>query len=74
MKKPILLKIRQFLALGGVVIIALLYLATLVFAFIDKTQSKSMLTASIFATFFVAFVIYAFNMAIKMVKPKEDEK
>jgi hypothetical protein len=30
--------------------------------------------ASIFATFFVAFVVYAFNMAIKMVKPDDNEK
>ena len=74
MKKEKLMKIRQILALVGVGIIFLLYLATLVCAFIDRSQSKSMLLASIFATFFVAFVVYAFNMAIKIVKPDDNEK
>ena len=73
MKKPVLMKIRQIAALIGVIVIVLLYLSTLVFAFIDQSQSKSLMMASIFATFFVAFVLYALSVAIKMVK-KDDNK
>lgn len=73
MKKPILLKIRQIMALIGVIVIVLLYLSTLIFAFIDQSQSKSLMTASIFATFFVAFVLYALSLALKMVKGDDDK-
>lgn len=73
MKKPVLMKIRQIAALIGVIVIVLLYLSTLVFAFIDQSQSKSLMMASIFATFFVAFVLYALSVALKMVK-KDDNK
>ena len=73
MKKPILLKIRQIMALIGVIVIVLLYLSTLIFAFIDQSQSKSLMTASIFATFFVFFVLYALSLALKMVKGDDDK-
>lgn len=59
--------------MAGVVIILLLYLSTLVFAFIDKSQSKSLLMASMFATFFIAFVLYALSIAIKMVKHDDSD-
>lgn len=73
MKKSVLMKIRQIMALIGVIVIVLLYLSTLVFAFIDKSQSKSLMMASIFATFFVAFVLYALSLALKMIKKDETD-
>lgn len=72
MKKNKLMKVRQILAMAGVVIIALLYVATLVCAFIDRSQSKSLLMASLFVTFFVAFVLYAFTLLLKL-GHKDDE-
>ena len=68
MKKSLLMKIRQVMALIGAAVIILLYLATLVCAFIDQSQSKSLLMASLFSTFFVAFVLYAMSIVIKMIK------
>ncbi len=72
MKKNNLSTARRFLAMVGIILIVLMYLATLLFAIIDPTQSKSWLMASIFTTFFVAFVLYAFNMLLKMIQDKKD--
>ena len=77
MKKEKLSTVRRVLAMAGIVLIVLMYLATLIFAFVDPTQSKSWLMASIFTTFFVAFILYAFNMLLKMIQDKkgaEDEE
>ena len=74
MKKEKLSTVRRVLAMAGIVLIVLMYLATLVFAFIDPTQSKSWLLASIFTTFFVAFILYAFNLLLKMLQDKKDAK
>ncbi|MBQ4563336.1 MAG: hypothetical protein IJA58_02515 [Lachnospiraceae bacterium] len=74
MKKEKLSTVRRVLAMAGIVLIVLMYLATLVFAFIDPTQSKSWLMASIFTTFFVAFILYAFNLLLKMLQDKKDAK
>lgn len=74
MKKDKLMKLRQILALAGIVIIALLYLATLVCAFIDQSQSKSLLLASLFSTFFVAFVLYAFTLLMKLGHKEDNEE
>lgn len=73
MKKTILLKIRQILALVGAIVILLLYASTLVFAFIDRSQTRPLLMASLFATFFVAFVLYAMSLMIRLIQ-KSDSK
>lgn len=65
---------RRILAMIGIILIVLMYLATLVFAFIDPTQSKSWLAASVFTTFFVAFVLYAFNLLLKMIQDKNSKE
>lgn len=68
--------IRRVLAFAGIALIVLMYLATLVMAIIDPTQSHSWLMASLFTTFFVAFILYAFNLLLKMIQDKKgtDEK
>ncbi|MBQ6874797.1 MAG: hypothetical protein IJN46_01005 [Lachnospiraceae bacterium] len=74
MKKDKITTFRRILAMIGIVLIVLMYLATLIFAFIDPTQSKSWLAASIFTTFFVAFVLYAFNLLLKMIQDKNSKE
>lgn len=74
MKKEKITTFRRILAMFGIALIVLMYLATLVFAFIDPTQSKSWLMASVFATFFVAFVLYAFNLLLKMLQDKSSNE
>ncbi len=71
MKPNKIMTVRRVLAMAGIVLIVLMYLATLVFAFIDPTQTRSWLMASIFTTFFVAFVLYAFNLLLKMIQDKK---
>lgn len=67
MKNPSRLeKIRRALALTGAIFLLLLYLAALVAAFIDKSQSRSLLMAAIFATFFFAFILYAASILLKL--------
>lgn len=72
MKQHKLSTARRVLAMVGIALIVLMYLATLIFAIVDPTQSKSWLMASIFTTFFVAFVLYAFNMLLKMIQDRKD--
>jgi Na+/melibiose symporter-like transporter len=74
MKKNKITTFRRILAIIGIALIVLMYLATLVFAFIDPTQSKSWLAASVFTTFFVAFVLYAFNLLLKMIQDKNGKE
>lgn len=74
MKKNKITTFRRILAMIGIILIVLMYLATLVFAFIDPTQSKSWLAASVFTTFFVAFVLYAFNLLLKMIQDKNSKE
>lgn len=74
MKKNKITTFRRILAMIGIALIVLMYLATLVFAFIDPTQSKSWLAASVFTTFFVAFVLYAFNLLLKMIQDKNGKE
>jgi len=74
MKKDKITTFRRILAMIGIVLIVLMYLASLIFAFIDPTQSKSWLAASIFTTFFVAFVLYAFNLLLKMIQDKNSKE
>lgn len=74
MKKDKITTFRRILAMLGIALIVLMYLATLVFAFIDPTQSKSWLAASVFTTFFVAFVLYAFNLLLKMIQDKNSKE
>ena len=74
MKKDKISTVRRVLAMIGIILIVLMYLSTLVFAFIDPTQSKSWLAASIFTTFFVAFVLYAFNLLLKMIQDKNSKE
>ena len=74
MKKNTLSKIQRVLALIGAAVIVLLYLSTLVFAFIDKSQSRSLLMASIFTTFFMAFVLYALSLLLKLTRKDNDKE
>ena len=74
MKKDKITTFRRILAMIGIALIVLMYLATLVFAFIDPTQSKSWLMVSVFTTFFVAFVLYAFNLLLKMIQDKNNKE
>lgn len=67
-------KIKRILALIGVVLLAGLYLITLVLAFIDPTATKEWLRTSISATLVIPVLLYAYIMVYKLLKKKDEEE
>ena len=61
-------KCKRILALIGVVLLVGMYLLTLVFAFIDPTEGKNWLKASIVCTIFIPVFIYACIMLARYLK------
>ena len=61
-------KCKRILALIGVVLLVGMYLLTLVFAFIDPTEGKNWLKASIVCTIFIPVFIYACIMLSRYLK------
>ena len=61
-------KLQRRLALGGAVLLVLLYLSTLVFALIDHPLTPNFLMASVFLTVAVPVSIYGFILITRMVK------
>jgi len=61
-------KTKRILALTGAVLLALLYLITLVLAFVDPTAGKAWLKASISATLIIPILLYAYILVYKYLK------
>ena len=61
-------KLKRILALMGVVLLVGMYLLTLIFAFIDPTEGKIWLKASIVCTIFIPVFIYACIMLARYLK------
>ncbi|MEY8337093.1 hypothetical protein AALB16_03555 [Lachnospiraceae bacterium 62-35] len=59
------MSVKQILALIGVVLIALLYLSTLVLAFWGSSHTSGLLMASLFCTIVIPVVIYAWQLLWK---------
>lgn len=59
------MKLKRILALLGAVILAALYLSTLVFALMDNELADSLLIASVLSTIFIPIILYAFQLITK---------
>lgn len=59
-------KSKRILALAGVVLLVLMYVSTLIFAFIDHTKSMGFLKASIACTILVPVLLYAYTMFYRL--------
>ena len=59
-------KIYRILALAAAVVLAGLYIATLVLAVTGNENTMNMLTASLFATIGVPGFLYVFRMAVRL--------
>lgn len=68
------MKLKRILAVIGVILLAGLYISTLVFAIIGTPFAISMLKASVFATIFIPILLYVFNMVVKHLKGDSAEK
>lgn len=66
-------KTKRVLAIIGVILLAGLYLSTLLFAFIDKSQSLWLLKSSIAATILVPVLLYAYSLIYKLTTKDQEE-
>jgi len=67
-------KIKQVLAIIGIVLLVGLYVSTLVFALMKSEFATSMLKVSIFATTMIPIMLYAFSLAFKVWGRGKDKK
>lgn len=68
------MKMKRILALGGVIIIAVLYAVALICAFIGSPAARDMLMAALFCTIVVPVVVYAHQLVYRLSKRDQDEK
>ena len=61
-------KMKRILALAGAVLLAGLYLITLILAFADPTASKDWLKASVVCTVVIPIFLYAYLLIYRYMK------
>lgn len=61
-------KIKRVMALVGAVLLALLYIATLVAAIMDDPNTMSYFKAAVTLTIFVPVLIYAYQLVYRVLK------
>ena len=64
--------LKRLLAVLGIILLAGMYVLSLVFALIDHSQAGNMLMASLFATVMVPILLYAFLLVHKWTHPKDE--
>lgn len=65
-------KFKRIFALTGAILLILLYVSTLVFAFIDHPASIGLLKAAVACTILLPVLLYAYALVYKATR-KEDE-
>ena len=66
-------KAKHILAAAAVVILAGLYLCSLIFALIDHTMKDSLLTASLYATVVIPVLLYVFLFVTKLFRRNHED-
>ena len=66
-------KVKQVMAIVGIVLLVGLYVTTLVCAITDNSQSMNMFAASVFATIVIPVLIWAYTFIYKLVSKKDDK-
>ena len=66
-------KIKRLLAMAAVILLVLLYVATLIFALLGK-EFTHFLMASIYATITLPVLIWGYGCIYKLVKGKKEEE
>lgn len=61
-------KLKRILAWAGIIILASLYLITLILAFVDPTASKDWLKAAIVCTIIIPVFFYAYLLVYRNLK------
>ena len=65
-------KLKRILALAGVIILVGLYLITFILAFVDPTESKNWLKASIVCTIMIPVFFYSYLLVYRNLKKPDD--
>ncbi len=69
------MKMKRILAVAGIVILAGIYLAALLFAVIDHPLKSSLLSAALYGTVIIPVFIYVFLFVARLLgKDKDTEK
>lgn len=66
-------KFKQIVCLLGAILLAGIYLCTLIFSITDQTQSKSWLSASLYASFAIPIFLYAFLLITRLLDRRNKE-
>ena len=61
-------KVKQILAIIGIVFLVLLYLSTLICRIIDHTETMRLFQASILATVIIPVLLWAYSFIYKLIK------
>ncbi len=61
-------KVKQFLAIIGVIILVGLYVSTLIFALSGRNDAMNLFMASVFATVVIPVLIWAYGMVYRLLK------
>ena len=67
-------RLRQILAIIGIILLVGMYVLTIFAAVFDNTKTMSYLTASIAATILVPFTLWLLNIMIQNKKKDQDKK
>lgn len=67
-------KFKRIFALIGVILLAALYLCTLIFALIDSPWAYDLFKMSVGATILLPVVLYAMILTAKLLKHKDSEQ
>ena len=66
------MKLRRFFAIAGIVLLAGMYIATLIFSLIQGEMAASLFRASLICTILITVFIYIYTMIFKNMKNKRD--
>ena len=67
-------KLKSILALIGDILLAALYVSTLVFALMDSPAAGGMFRASVAATILVPVLLYAYIMIARLLKERRQDE
>ena len=67
-------RLRQILAILGIILLVALYLLTIIAAIFDNTYTMSYLSASIAATILIPVTLWLLNLMIQNKKKHDNEK
>ena len=67
-------KVKQILAIIGIILLVLLYLSTLICAIIDRTETMRLFQASILATVIIPVLLWAYSFIYKLIKKNAKEQ